>query len=119
MVLLNNKHLSEPWFSLVAIGAKKVEGKLLSETWSKLREGDIIEWYNEDLGWKRTVRTKIVSIECYVDFQNYLRMEGLANTLPGIETIQDGIRVYDKYFSLEDQSKYGVAALHLERVSKY
>ena len=115
-----SKHLSEPWFSLIAVGIKKVEGRPLSKIiWNEISEGDIIEWFNEDFGWKRTIRTKILELTKYRDFEHLLTVEGLNETLPGIESIEDGIRLYNKYYTIEEEKSNGVLAITLERVSMY
>lgn len=42
------EHVSEPWFSLILLGIKKVEGRLNKGRFGEMKEGDIIEWYNDD-----------------------------------------------------------------------
>ena len=57
---MNNysKSLSEPWFSLIKLGLKTVEGRLYKGEFSKFEINDIIEWTNDNFK-KRTIRTKI------------------------------------------------------------
>ena len=57
MVKLYRKHLSDPWFSLMAVGYKTVEGRLNQGDWSSIQECDQIDWFNDDFGLKREFRT--------------------------------------------------------------
>ena len=62
------KNLSEPWFSLIKIGKKKVEGRLNKGDFSLMKIGDIIQWDNDSLGFKRSFITKIKKINHYNNF---------------------------------------------------
>jgi ASC-1-like (ASCH) protein len=36
----------------------------------------------------------------------------LQNVLPGIETIDEGVKIYRNFYSESDEKKYGVVAIH-------
>jgi ASC-1-like (ASCH) protein len=110
------KHLSEPWFSLIKIGAKKCEGRLNKGDFSEMKKGDFIIFENNDFGFPRSFRCKITSIHNYSSFQNYLENETLERCLPGIDSIEEGVSIYYKYYSMEDENKYKIKAIRL-RVS--
>ena len=42
------KNVSEPWFSLLKLKIKSVEGRLNKGEFSKMKIGDIIEFSNEE-----------------------------------------------------------------------
>jgi ASC-1-like (ASCH) protein len=111
------KHLSEPWFSLIKIGAKKCEGRLNKGEFSEMKKGDYILFENNDLDFLRSFRCKITSIHNYNSFEHYLESETLEICLPGIDTIEEGIRIYYKYYKKEDEAKYKIKAFRL-RISK-
>lgn len=119
MVNIYRKHLSEPWFSLMAVGCKTVEGRLNSGDWSSMEDGSLIDWYNDDFGIKREFRTVIISKQVYKSFTSYLIAEGLNKTLPTIENLEDGLKIYYSYYKSKDEEKYGVVAFELEVISKY
>ena len=73
-------HLSEPWFTLISLGLKKTEGRLNKGKFKDLREGDIIEWYNDDFK-HRSCLTKIIKKIEYNSFAEYLQREGLDDCL--------------------------------------
>ena len=108
------KHLSEPWFSLVKLGIKKVEGRLNKGDFAKMRVGDVILFTNSDFGLQRTYSTKIEKIANYNSFFEYLSSEKLEDCLPGIDCIGDGVQVYYAYLSKSDEETYKVRAFHIQ-----
>ena len=117
MVNIYRKHLSEPWFSLMAISCKTIEGRLNCGDWYSIEEGDQIDWYNDDFGVKREFRTVIISKNIYKCFESYLYTEGLHKTLPTIKNIEDGLKIYHMYYKAEEEEKYGIIAFELKVIS--
>jgi len=109
------EHLSEPWFSLIVLGLKTVEGRKNKGKFKEMKIGDIVEWVNTDFE-KRTVLTKIIGKTVYSTFAEYLENEGLEKCLPGMEKygLEHGLSVYFKYFTKEDEKTFGVVAIKLE-----
>lgn len=112
------KHLSEPWFTLIKLGIKTVEGRLNKGAFKEMKVGDVIIFYNEDITY-RQIWVKIVEINNYQNFDEYLRKERLKKCLPGYTKIKDGLEVYYKYFSKEDEMKYKVKAFKLELIKYF
>jgi len=108
-----SEHLSEPWFSLVSLGLKTVEGRKNKGKWTELKVGDTIQWFNEDF-LERKVKTIIKNKRIYPSFKDYLENEGLDKCLPGFSSIEHGLSVYYKYYSKEDEVLYGVVAFELQ-----
>jgi ASC-1-like (ASCH) protein len=106
------EHLSEPWFSLISLGLKTVEGRKNEGKFSDMEVGQIIQWFNDDFE-HRAINTRIVSKQTYPTFEEYLVSEGLEKCLPGIPSISHGLSVYFKYFTKEDEATYGVVAIRL------
>jgi ASC-1-like (ASCH) protein len=107
------EHLSEPWFTLILMGKKTVEGRKNKGKFKEMNVGDIIEWFNDDFE-HRSVKTRIIEKVEYKTFEEYLTAEGLENCLPAIPSMSHGLSVYFKYFTKEDEEKYGVIAIRLE-----
>ena len=107
------KHLSEPWFTLVKLGLKTVEGRLNKGDFSKLNLGDIITFYNEDFEY-RQIRVKVVRMKKYKTFKTYLQRETLTNCLPGFYRIDEGLKVYFKYFTKEQEKQYEIKAIEMD-----
>ena len=109
------EHLSEPWFSLISLGLKTVEGRKNKGKFKEMKVGDIIQWTNDDFD-NRTVLTKLIKKVEYDTFADYLNNEGLENCLPGMPSLEHGLSVYFKYFTKEDEKEFGVIAIHLELI---
>jgi ASC-1-like (ASCH) protein len=110
-------HIDEPWFSLIKLGIKNVEARINIGDFSKICIGDSIEWYNNDLSIERRYITIVKNVKFYRTFAEYLKREQLAKTLPSIETIADGIKIYHKHLTEADITKeeiYGVIAIYLK-----
>jgi len=114
MSKLVTKNISEPWFSLIKVGLKTVEGRLNKGDFASLTKGDCIKVVNTDLGFIRNYTIKITSIHKYTSFREYLEKEKLEKCLPGIETIEDGVKVYYKYYLKEDEEKYKIVAIRFK-----
>jgi len=113
--MLYKKHVSEPWFSLIKNGVKTVEGRLNKGDFAQMKKGDIVVWYsNQPDNDQNMVKTRIVNINHYKSFHEYLKAERLKNTLPVIKTIKDGEKIYYQYFSKNDEKKYGVLAIRMK-----
>ena len=110
------KHLSEPWFSLIKLGIKKCEGRLKKGDFDKIKKGDYIIFQNEDFGYLRSFKVKITSIHNYNSFKEYLEKEKLEKCLPGIDTFEDGEKVYYKYYSKQDEDKFNIIAFRFRLV---
>lgn len=111
--MIYKKHLSEPWFSLVKLKIKSVEGRLNKGIFLNLKVGDIIEFYNDDII-NRKFKVKITKINTYNTFEEYLKKETLKKCLPGYMKIKDGLQVYHKYYSIEDEKKYKIKCFAME-----
>uniref|UniRef100_A0A6C0I1G5 ASCH domain-containing protein n=1 Tax=viral metagenome TaxID=1070528 RepID=A0A6C0I1G5_9ZZZZ len=111
-------HLSEPWFSLISLGIKDVEGRLNRGKFAELKEGDIIEWNNEDFK-LRIISTRIVKITKYKSFTEYIQKEKNKkhNPLPGLPSLDHELSVYYKYYSKEDEQQFGVIAIQLALIN--
>ncbi len=110
------KNVSEPWFSLIKLELKTIEGRLNKGDFKDLRINDIILWTNDEFGFHREFRTKIIAKNRYDSFESYLFNEGLNNCLPGIDNIEDGLKIYFKYYTKEQEREHGILALELKKI---
>ena len=58
----------------------------------------------------------MVFINQYNSFKKYLIGETLKKCIPGIETIEQGINIYYKYYTKEDENKYKIVAICLKLI---
>lgn len=109
------EHVSEPWFTLISLGLKSVEGRKNKGKFKEMKVGDIIEWNNNDFG-KRKTMVKITGKAVYKTFADYLETEGLDKCLPNIHSLEQGLNVYYKYYTKEQEAEFGVVAIRMELI---
>ncbi len=103
-------NVSEPWFSLLKNKKKRIEGRLNKGTFTTLKKGEIIKFINNNDSFK----VKIKKIVKYNSFKDYLSQEGLKRTLPNINSIEDGVNIYYKYYTKEQEREYKVLAIYIK-----
>ena len=107
----------EPWFSLIKVGKKKVEGRLNKGLFSKLNIGDTLVFTNNEIeNLSRECKVKVKNIINYQTFYNYLKTEKLKNCLPGIDNLDDGVSIYYGFYSKADEDKFKVLAIKIKRL---
>jgi ASC-1-like (ASCH) protein len=104
------KEVKEPWFSLIKLGNKPVEGRLNKGDFANMNVGDFILFINNELGFERKFKVQIKNISYYDNFKMYLENETLEKCLPGIDNIEDGLNVYYKYYKKSDELEYKIKA---------
>jgi ASC-1-like (ASCH) protein len=110
-----NMNLSEPWFTLITLGLKTIEGRLNKGKFKELNVGDTIKWENSDFKY-RSIMTRITKKVEYKSFEKYLESEGMEKCLPAVPSLEHGLSVYYKYYTKDDEAKFGIVAIHLELV---
>ena len=110
------ENLSEPWFTLISLGLKTVEGRKNKGRFKEMQVGDIVQWSNNDFK-PRTVLTRITGKAEYKTFAEYLESEDLDKCLPGQPDLEHGLSVYFKYFTKEEEAEFGVVAIRLELIN--
>ncbi|CAL6008399.1 ASCH_domain-containing protein [Hexamita inflata] len=105
-------HVQEPFFSLISAGIKTVEGRLNRRPFSDLKTNDVVFWFNGE----QRVKTTIIRKTVYDSFQLYIEAEGMCKCLPNqeITTIQQGVDIYRKFYSVEDEKTHGVLAIQIQ-----
>lgn len=107
--------LSEPWFTLISLGLKTVEGRKNKGKFKDMQVGDIVEWTNDNFK-PRSIQTQVVRKAVYKTFEEYLTTEGLQKCLPGMPSIEHGLSVYFKYFTKEEEAEFGVVAIEVKLI---
>jgi len=101
--------LQEEYLKAIAEGRKKVEGRLYDEKRQGIRPGDTIIFENK-------LMVVVKDVRVYSSFREMLENEGLENVLPGVKSIEEGLKIYRKFYSEEKEKRYGVAAIEVEPV---
>jgi len=102
--------LQEEYLKAIAEGKKKVEGRLYDEKRQAIKPGDEIVFENK-------LVCVVKDLRVYSSFREMLEKEGLENVLPGVKSIEEGVKVYRRFYSEEKERKYGVVAIEVEPVA--
>ena len=108
------EHVSEPWYTLILLGLKTIEGKKNKGRFKDMKIGEIIKWHNEDFNETRSFFTKIIRKTEYDTFKEMLETEGINKCLPGFKDIDSGLNVYYKYNTKEEENEFKVLAIELK-----
>ncbi len=103
-------HVNEKWLMEILNGTKTIEGRLNKGQYAEMIAYDLITFMNSDDTIK--VNCKIEKIVKYGSFKEYLNTEDLSKCLPGISCVEDGINEYYRFYTQQDEQKYGVIAIH-------
>lgn len=105
-------NVNKIWYDHIKQGSKTVEGRLDKGKFSKFTIGQEFYFINE----RNKIKVKITNIIKYKTFKQYLEMEGLKRTLPGINSISDGINVYYSFYTKEMETHYGILAIEVKLI---
>ncbi|WP_010479551.1 ASCH domain-containing protein [Thermococcus zilligii] len=101
--------LQEEYLRAIAEGRKKIEGRLYDEKRQGIKPGDTIIFEDR-------LMCVVKDVRVYSSFREMLESEGIENVLPGVGDIEEGVKVYRKFYSEEKERKYGVVAIEVEPV---
>jgi len=107
-IIKTNK--DKPYLLFLNSGKKTVEGRLNKGKFKKVNIGDIFEIKGSG------ERFEIIAQKTYKDFKELLKSEGIENVLPDKKGLKEALAVYYKYYSAEDEEKYGVVAFKLKKL---
>lgn len=112
--------LSDPWFDHVENGRKIFEGRRFFKDILHMQPKDLILFRHSTDKDRPAVIKKILHIHKFTMFEAALdhfdRVGRLQEILPGIKTVQEGVKIYFKYVSLDTQIKDGVCLIELVHV---
>lgn len=109
----------------IIAGRKTIEGRLKRDKFAKYKPGDHI-WlrrdYRDETGVLRDgepaqVLVEIVAIRSYGTFFDMVGAEGYEKVIPGAGSADEAANEYNRYYSAEDQARYGVLAIEVKLIS--
>ena len=101
--------VSEPWYTFLCSGEKKVEGRKKSPKWANVKVGQFLMLSCEN----RSCWMLITAIREYPSLGEYLLTEGVSNCLPGIHDFNEAIDIYKQWSTEEELAKYPFLAIEL------
>ncbi|KAJ4795490.1 RNA-binding ASCH domain protein [Rhynchospora pubera] len=103
-------HVQEPFFSQLKAGRKKVEGRLAAGYYNNVVQGSLLLF-------NKCLLLKVERVTRYQSFREMLQVETLANVLPGVATIEEGVAIYRKFYTEEKEKASGVLAISVSKPS--
>ncbi len=107
--MIHKMDLERKWFEEMLKEKKIVEGRLWDEKRKKIKVGHIIMFKSEN----ERIFAEVQSIRLYPNFRDMIIAEGLERVLPGVESVDEAVKVYRKYYGENEEHKYGVVALEV------
>lgn len=109
-----HNHRAEPYFTFVKNGQKTIEGRIKKGYYCFIKPGDHITLYNEEE--TDNVEVIVKEVRNYLSIRDMLESESLKKVLPDVKNVEEGIKVYQRFYTIEQERKFGVVAIEVERV---
>lgn len=109
-----HNHRAEPYFTFLKNGQKTIEGRIRRGKYAAIRPGDEIVVYNNEE--TDSVEVIVKKVTTYLSFEEMLTKEPLSKLLPDAKTVDEGIGVYRKFYTAEEEKEFGVVAIEVERL---
>lgn len=106
--------LNSPWFEYIQNGAKIYEGRRRTPKIALLQPGDTVSFYHYRDKDREPFSKKIKKIHNFKTFEEGLTVLPLGQCLPGVTSIDEGVRIYLRFVSIETQIKDGIVMIELE-----
>ena len=110
----------------IIAGRKTIEGRLKKGKFAAYRAGDYVSLrrdYRDEQGVLRdgepdVAQVRIVAIREYSTFLTMIEAEGVQQVIPGVNSSAAAAAEYNKYYSTDDQARYGVLAIEITPASR-
>jgi len=105
--------VQEPYFQAIRAKTKTTEGRCATEIYRAIKVGELVEFGCSELPSEKLI-CEILRVGLYETFEEMLRMEGIEQCLPGIEDLDEAVRIYRCFPQyIEKEEKYGVIAFEI------
>lgn len=112
--MIHNMRLHNEPFELIRNGSKTIELRLNDEKRSLIKENDMIIFENRKT--RELIKTKVIRLHSYDSFEElykYFDKVSLGYNINEEASYKD----MEKYYSLEEQNKYGVLGIEIELIN--
>lgn len=114
--LLYDLTLVTPWFELTQAGSKTFEGRLNRQPARFYKPGDLLRIRHAIDTSRPVFYSRVLEIKHFATFEHGLKELSLTTTLPGIDSIEDGIQIYKQFYNIELQQECGIIFIRTERI---
>jgi len=106
----------------IIAGHKTIEGRLNRGKFADYQVGDIVSLRRDTRdehgqlqdGEANAAEVEIIAIRHYESFLDMVRAEGYERVIPSASSNEAAAAEYNRYYSIEDQKKYGVLAIEVK-----
>ena len=99
---------------LLLNGQKTIEGRVKKAWYRFVSVGDHIIIYNAEE--TDSIAVIVRGVRTYGTIREMLIHEPLKKLLPDVDTVEQGIRVYRRFYSEDQEKEFGVVAIEVERI---
>jgi len=108
--------LRSEYFNAIKAGTKTVEGRLNTAKFKDLKPGMPICFVLPETG--EELYCNVQAINIYPSWLDMLQSEGLQNMLPGIDSLQSGVKLYESFPGYQEGvSELGALAIRIMLLS--
>lgn len=107
-----HNHRAEPYFTFIKNGQKTFEGRIRKGWYRLVKPGDHIIIYNEEE--TDSIEVLVKSARPYVSMREMIENEPLKKLLPDVETIEQGIKVFKRFYTEEQEREFGAVAIEIQ-----
>ncbi|KAI6695970.1 hypothetical protein NL676_023680 [Syzygium grande] len=105
-------HVQEPYFTQLRDGLKTIEGRCAHGNYKRyifsIVSGDLILF-------NKCLVLEVQDVHWYASFLEMLGAESLSKVLPGVNSVDEGVQVYRKFYAEEKEKSNGVLAIGVSR----
>ncbi|XP_020531973.1 uncharacterized protein LOC18448720 isoform X3 [Amborella trichopoda] len=103
-------HVQEPFYSLLRVGRKTIEGRCAIGNYKQISSGDMLLI-------NKCLILEVQDVKWYSSFYDMMEAEGLEKVLPGVKTLDEGVGIYRRFYTQEKEKCQGVLGICVSRPS--
>ena len=101
--------VQEPYKSFLLNQQKTIEWRLNKWKYAEIQKWDILQFDT----WESFIVENVTKHNSFIDM---IKEFGRKNIIPYVETDEQAVNVYYRFFTPEDEKKYWVCAIHVKRL---
>ncbi|XP_042490257.1 uncharacterized protein LOC122070196 isoform X3 [Macadamia integrifolia] len=101
-------HVQEPFFSQLRAGQKTIEGRCAAGDYNRIGSGTMLLF-------NKCLLLEVKDVRRHDSFSEMLELESLPKVLPGVNSIEEGVQIYHKFYTEGKEKSNGVLAIHITK----
>lgn len=106
-------HLADEPFKMIKSGKKTVEIRLYDEKRQMIKVGDTVLFFRGD-GKTEFIKATVVGLHCFNSFKDLFTSDLFPKTGSGNMTVDEAVESMYRYYTQEQEEKFGVIAIELK-----